>query len=278
LNLFKELKEQDINFICDSVYKRNYVLYQKDRVMEQIRENEAKYNFKYEDQELENILTRYKRDNKEHLAGEFRSVKSLLSNLSEEQFNSLARQLAYPRGQRVHDQATYQTYLRAKKLVGLLHSLGKNNLDLLGLDLNSVKNYFVGSLGKSFGKYLKTPSVIVTYNDMITTGGHNLSSKISRVNSMQHYKRDYGGGRYEDSGERYTDSGERQPTTKNEQPPTASEKPKSTTPSQPQASKPKVTTTTVTPNTASVPKPAAPQNIRPRTEVVSGGARPQRGL
>ena len=241
LNVFKNLKDEEITFISDSASKRMYTLYQKEKVMEQIHQNEAQYNYKYEEREIERIMAQVKGDNKERLSGEFKNVRYLLQNLSEEQFNSLARQLAYPRGQRINDQATYQTYLRAKKLNELMHSFGKNNLDLLGLDLNSVKNFFVGNLSKSSAKYLKTPSVIITYNDMVTTGGHNLSSKISRVNSMQNYKRDGS------SGERSVDVS---------------------------VSKPKVTTTTV-----SNQKPAPlPQNIRPRTDVVPAGARPQRGL
>jgi hypothetical protein len=133
-----------------------------------------------------------------------------------------------------------------------MHSLGKNNLDLVGLDLNTVKNFFVNNLKNSSAKYLKTPSVIVTFNDMRTTGGHNLSSKINRVNSMQNYKRD--------NSERKEVSGEQKPATPS---------------SQPQASKPKVSTST---NTTSPPKPPIPQNIRPRTEVVPAGVRTQRGL
>jgi len=266
LNIFMNLKEEQITFLSDSVSKRMYALYQKEKVMEQIRQNEAQHNYKYEEQEIERIMTRVQGDNKTRLAGEFRSVRSMLQTLSEEQFNNLAKRLAYPRGQRVNDQAGYQTYLRAKKLNGLMHSLGKNNLDLLGLDLNTVKNYFVGNLNHSSAKYLKTPSVIVTFNDMVTTGGHNLSSKISRVNSMQNYKREGGGERYADSGERKAESGEQ---------PTASNKPTTASGGQPQAPKPKTTTTTTA---TSAPKPAAPQNIRPRTEVVSGGARVQRGL
>jgi hypothetical protein len=269
LNAFKDLNDEQITFVSDSASKRMFALYQKNRVMEQIRDNETKYNYKYEELEIERIMTRVKNDNKDRLLGEFRSVRGMLQNLSEEQFNSLARQLAYPRGQRVNDQATYQTYLRAKKLNGLLHSLGKNNLDLLGLDLNSVKNFFVNNLSNSFAKYLKTPSVIITYNDMMTTGGHNLSSKISRVNSMQNYKRDGGGG----GGERYTDSGERQAEKKEQ--PAAGDNPRTTSGNQPQASKPKTATSAPT---TTAQKPAAPQNIRPRTEVVSGGARPQRGF
>jgi len=279
LNVFKDLKEEQIAFISDSASKRMFTLYQKGKVMEQIRQNEEKHNFKYEDREIDRIMFQVKGDSKERLAGEFRGVRSMLQTISDEQFNNLAKQLAYPRGQRVHDQATYQNYLRAAKLNGLLRSFGKNNLDLLGLDLNNVKNYFVGNLSKSSAKYLKTPSVIVTYNDMVTTGGHNLSSKISRVNSMQNYKRDYGGGqpvvseRYDDSGKRYENSGEREIV--------GGERKPVTTTTQPQTSKPKVTTTTTTPTTSttSAQKTTTPQqNIRPRTDVVPAGARTQRGF
>jgi hypothetical protein len=260
LNVFKNLKDEEITFVTDSASKRIFTLYQKDRIMEQIRQNETKHNYKYGEQEIERILERVKRENKEDLAGKFRSVRSLLQNLSEEQYNSLAKQLAYPRGQRVNNQTTYQTYLRAKKLTDLLHNLGKNNLDLLGLDLNTVKNFFVNNLSTSSGKYLKTPSVIVTFNDMTTTGGHNLSSKISRVNSLQNYKRDYGSGQPAVSNnEREKEKGERMPSN-----------------TSPQGAKPKTTSTTTA---SATPKPAAAQpTIRPRTEVISGGERAQRGL
>jgi len=266
LNIFKNLKEEEIVFVCDSASKRMFTLYQKDKVMEQIHQNESQYNYKYEEQEIERIIGRVKGDNKERLSGDFRGVRSMLQNLSEEQFNNLAKQLAYPRGQRVHDQATYQTYLRARRVNELMHTLGKNNLDLLGLDLNTVKNYFVNNLSNSSAKYLKTPSVIVTYNDMVTTGGHNLSSKISRVNSMQNYKHDYGGERYADN---------ERPSVTSESPTVSGERKPPATTHQPQASKPKITTPT---STASNPKPANQPNIRPRTDVVPAVARTQRGL
>jgi hypothetical protein len=270
LNVFKDLKDEQITFVSDSASKRIYTLYQKDRVMEQIRKNEAQHNYKYGEQEIERILERVKRENKEDLAGKFRSVRSLLQNLSEEQYNSLAKQLAYPRGQRVNNQTTYQTYLRARKLTDLLHNFGKNNLDLLGLDLNTVKNFFVNNLSKSSGKYLKTPSVIVTYNDMTTTGGHNLSSKISRVNSLQNYKRDYSGGGYEGEREKgEKDEGTKGRTDEREK---GERAPANTSP---QASKPKTTSTTTA---AVTPKPANQPVIRPRAEVVPTAARVQRGL
>jgi len=259
LNIFKDLKDDEIALLCDSASKRMFALYQKDKVMEQLYRNETQHNYKYEEQEIERIMKRVKGDNKDRLASKFKEVRRMLQNLSEEQFNNLAKQLAYPRGQRVNDQATYQTYLRAKKLNGLMHNLGKNNLDLLGLDLNTVKNYFVKNLNYSSARYLKTPSIIVTFNDMLTTGGHNLSSKISRVNSMQNYKRD-------NSGERRTEKSEQ---------PTVDEKRQTTNGNQPQTSRPKTTTST---NTASNQKSANQPTIRSRTEVIAGSARPQRGL
>ena len=252
LNVFKNIKEEEIVFVCDSVSKRMFSLFQKEKVMEQIRQNESKHNYKYSDAEIERIMERVKKDNKESLSGDFRSVKSMLQNISEEQFNNLARQLAYPRGQRINNQASYQTYLKAKKVNSLMHSLGKNNLDLLDLDLNTVKNFFVNNLHNSAAKYLKTPSIIVTYNDMRTTGGHNLSSKISRVGTLQNYKREVGG-------EHPAVSSERKPTTNVNSP----------------TSKPQTNTTKTS---GSAQKPTAQQNIRPRTEVISGGERAQRGL
>ena len=252
LNVFKNIKDDEIVFVCDSISKRMFTSYQKENVMEQISQNEAKYNYKYGDAEIERIMERVKQDNKKSLYSNFRNVKSMLQNMSEEQFNNLARMLAYPRGQRVNNQTAYQTYLKAKTLNSLMHSLGKNNLDLLGLDLNTVKNFFVNNLQNSSAQYLKTPSIIVTYNDMRTTGGHNLSSKISRVSTLQNYKREGGS-------ERPVVSSERKPTTS----------------ATPQTTKPKTSTTT---SSGSTQKPAAQPTIRPRTEVISGGERTQRGL
>jgi len=257
LNVLKNLKDEELSYICDSTSKRMFNLFQKEDVMKQIRQNEDKYNYKYGDQEIERIMERVKKDNQESLFRDFRSVRSLLHNLTEEQFNNVARQLAYPRGQRVNNQETYQIYLKARQINKLMHSLGKNNLDLIGLDLNTVKNYFVNNLSKSSAKYLKTPSVIVTYNDMRTTGGHNLSSKISRVNSLQNYKRD--------------DFSDTKPQTTDRAPQTSNPKP--------QTSNPKPQTSHLTPHTSnSKPQTPTSPTIRPRTEVVPAGVRTQRGL
>lgn len=116
----------------------------------------------------------------------------MLNSLSENQFKQLAKFLSYPRGMSINDQESYNTMLRARKINQMMREIGKNNLDLFGMDLNNIKNFFASSLSNNSGRYLKTSSLIITYNDLLTTGGHNLSSKISRVNSMTHYKQSKG--------------------------------------------------------------------------------------
>lgn len=113
----------------------------------------------------------------------------MLNALSEEQSKDLARYLSYPRGVTPRDRNGYNTYLRARRVNQLMREVGKNNLDLIGMDLANVKNWYAANLKNNAGRYLKTSSLIITYNDLLTTGGHNISSRISRVNSMTNYKR-----------------------------------------------------------------------------------------
>ncbi|MBR5664433.1 MAG: hypothetical protein IKX13_01635, partial [Bacteroidales bacterium] len=47
---------------------------------------------------------------------------------------------------------------------------------------------YCAQLADKSAPYLKTPSCVVTFHDFHTTGGHNLSSKIHRVNSMTGYR------------------------------------------------------------------------------------------
>ena len=152
-----------------------------------------------------------------------------------------------------------------------MREIGKNNLDLLGMDLGSVMNWFSASLSSNAGRYMKTSSLIVTYNDMLTTGGHNLSSRISRVNTMTNYKRSRGN---------HT--------------PTDYEQPSSPEPAKPQATKPATgkpsggttpsTTRAQKPSTPKAAKPSTPQprtgntNVRSRSTVISSAPRTRRGL
>lgn len=200
LNALKNFKEEEINYLCDSITSRVWQHFHKEKVLAQMADNEQRYHFKYSEEDRNNIINDIKTDNKQHLKSDIYEVKNMLNSLSEEQFKKLSKFLACPRGNRVHDRESYNIYMKGRRVNELMRNIGKDNLAILGLDLSDVKNYYVGSLKNSSAKYLKTPSVIITFNDFYTTGGHNLSSRISRVHSMKNYKRSHGGGSMEEFG------------------------------------------------------------------------------
>ncbi len=189
LNSFKNLSNEEISLIADSLSQRNFRSFQKERVDKQLHDNEQKYHFSYTDENIDNIYRNLHHDTKAGISSNILELKNLLNGLSEEKFKKIARYLAYPRGIRVNDRETYNTYLLARKINQMVREIGKNNLDLIGVDLANVKNFYSASLSANSGRYMKTSSLIVTYNDMLTTGGHNISSKINRVNRMSNYKR-----------------------------------------------------------------------------------------
>ena len=189
LDRIRTLDAEQTTQLADSLARRSFENYLKEQVDKQLRENEKTHNMVYSEEQIAHIYKDVHRNTQAGLSRSFNEVKQLLNSLSEEQTKQLARYLSYPRGVKVHDRESYNTYLRGRRVNQLMREMGKNNLDLLGMDLREVKNWYAASLKGSAGRYLKTSSLIVTYNDLLTTGGHNLSSRISRVNSMSHYKR-----------------------------------------------------------------------------------------
>ena len=192
LTIFKNMSSDEINRLADSLSQRSFKNFQKEHVDKQLRENEQNYNISYTEENIDYIYQNVHRNTKAGISGDITELKSMLNSLSEEQFKQLARFLSYPRGISVRDRESYNTMLRARKVNKLMREIGKNNLDLFGMDLSNVKNYFAGNLAGNSGRFLKTSSLIITFNDLLTTGGHNLSSRISRVNSMTHYKQSKG--------------------------------------------------------------------------------------
>ena len=192
LTIFKNLSGDEIARLSDSLSQRSFKNYIKDHVDKQLRQNEQNYNMSYSEENIDFIYQDVHRNTKAGISKDLNELKSMLNSLSEDQFKKLAKFLSYPRGVSVRDRETYNTMLRARKVNQLMREIGKNNLDLFGMDLSNVKNYFAGNLASNSGRYLKTSSLIITFNDLLTTGGHNLSSKISRVNSMTHYKQSKG--------------------------------------------------------------------------------------
>ena len=203
LDKIRQLSDEELGLLSDSLSQRSFVRFQKEEVDKHLRENEQRHNISYSKENIDAIYRNVRRDTKAGIGRSLQEVKNMLCGLSEEQYKQLARYLSYPRGVKIHDRESYNTILRGRRVNMLMREVGKNNLDLLsrpdgsnifkdGMDLKDVKNWFAANLKGNAGRYLKTSSLIITYADLLTTGGHNLSSRISRVNSMTNYKRSRG--------------------------------------------------------------------------------------
>ena len=265
LNKIKDLSSVEIALLADSLAQRSFRSYQREQVDKQLRENEQQHNITYSNENIDAIYQNVHRDTRANFSRNFQEAKSMLGGLSEERFKQLARYLSYPRGIKIHDQESYNTYLRARRINQLMREVGKNNLDLLGMDLANVKNWYAANLSGNAGRYLKTSSLIVTYNDLLTTGGHNLSSRISRVNSMTNYKHT----------RNYTPTDYERPATTEPAPTTT--KPSADKPAQKQSNTHK---TRQSNNNSSnqTTKQSSNQKVRTRTSVISSAPRRTRGL
>ena len=275
LNKIRQLSDEEVGLLADSLSQRSFINYQKKHIDKQLHENEQKHNISYSEENIDAIYRNVNRDTKAGIGRSLQEVKNMLCGLSEEQFKQLARYLSYPRGVKIHDRESYNTFLRGRKVNQLMRGVGKNNLDLLGMDLKDVKNWFASNLKGNAGRYMKTSSLIITYADLLTTGGHNLSSRISRVNSMTNYKRNRGN---------YTPTDYESPS----QPVATEEKPAVTTPkdNNPSSEKPSgkpASKPTGKSKPAASPAKSKPANksassIRPRSAVISSAPRRTRGL
>jgi hypothetical protein len=248
LKNIREASNERIEQVSDSIAHKNFRQFQRKKLLEQLAKHEKQGNFKYSDERREEIYSEVRQDQKRSLMYEITDCRTMLKGLSDEQFRKLCRYLAYPRGQRSWSQKDYAMYYQARKIQRLAHSVGKLNFAQFGVNLHTVKNVFVDQLRQSFAPYLKSSSIIVTYHDFQTTGGHNLSSKISRVNTLTDYKQPNrgGGAPRPNSNSNPTNPASTQPSAK----------PKSSTPS--------------------APKP--PPVIRPRETVIPSESRNNRGF
>ncbi len=283
LDKIRRLSDEEIGLLADSLSQRSFRHFLKEQIDKQLKENEQKRNISYSEENIDAIYRNVHRDTKAGIGRSVQEVKNMLCGLNEEQFKQLARYLSYPRGVKIHDRESYNTMLRGRRVNMLMREVGKNNLDLLsrpdgsnifkdGMDLKDVKNWYAANLKGNAGRYMKTSSLIITYADLLTTGGHNLSSRISRVNSMTNYKRNRGN---------YTPTDYESPS----QPVATEAKPVPTAPrtagkpAGKPTSKPAVKSSgnRKPTSTASSSKPAS-KNIRPRGSVISSAPRRTRGL
>ena len=275
LDKIRKLSTEEIGLLADSLSQRSFKNYQKEHVDKQLRKNEQRYNISYSEENIDAIYRNVHHDTKAGIGKSIQEVKDMLGGLSEEQFKQLARFLSYPRGVKIRDRESYNTMLRGRRVNMLMREVGKNNLDLLGMDLKDVKNWYAANLKANAGRYMKTSSLIITYADLLTTGGHNLSSRISRVNSMTNYKRNRGN---------YTPTdyeSPSQPVVTVEKPAVAKPKassPSSGKPSGKPASKPAGKSKLAASPAKSRPASKSATNTRPRSTVISSAPRRTRGL
>lgn len=259
LNVLKGLSDTQIEYLSDSVSRMQFHAFGQKQINKQLRENESQYNFSYTQERQKEIYKDAQHQQKNYLSKQLQETRSLLSGLSSESMDKLARYLSYPRGTTINTTEKYHRMLQARRINDLLRTIGKNNLTLIGINLSKVKDSYVGNLSKSSGRYLKTPSIIVTYNDMYTTGGHNISSKISRVSSTTNYKA--------------TSSAPPHPSSapKPQATPTGNAKPYSGTSTK--------TSSTYKPSTTSKPSSVPHSGSgRPRSSVIPSTARSSRGF
>ena len=274
LDKIRQLNSDEIALLADSLSQRSFRHFQKEQIDKQLRENEQKHNVSYNEEHIDAIYRNVNRDTKAGIGRSLQEVKDMLNGLSEEQYKQLARYLSYPRGVKIRDRESYNTMLRGRRVNQLMREVGKNNLDLMGMDLKDVKNWFAANLKGNAGRYMKTSSLIITYADLLTTGGHNLSSKISRVNSMTNYKRSRGS---------YTPTEYERPAVT--EPVVSENRPTAPTSTTPSTSKPssaarpakKKSASTTTP-VKSKPANSRASNTRPRSAVISTAPRRTRGL
>ncbi len=276
LNKLRGLSGEEIALLADSLSQRSFKSYQKEQVDKQLRENEQQHNFSYTDENRDHIYQNVHRDTKAGISRSINEVKGMLNGLSAEQFKQLARYLSYPRGVTIRDRESYNTYLRARKVNQLIREVGKNNLDLIGMDLGNVKNWYAANLKGNAGRYMKTSSLIVTYNDMLTTGGHNLSSRISRVNKMTGYKQKRGGYTPTD----YPQENEKGKMKKENEEPTTKVSPNKPSGAKPAKKHSSKQTSKQSNNNSSnhSGKQSSNHNVRPRKSVISSAPRKTRGL
>ena len=188
LDALKGISDAQIDYIADSIAHIHFNAFGQKQINKLMRDNEQQYNFTYTEENQKEIYRNANQQQKGYIAGQFREVRNMLQGMSADSYGKLARYLSYPRGTTINNQEKYNRMLQARRVNELLRTIGKNHLTMIGIDLSKVKDTYVGNLSNSGGRYLKTPSVIITYNDMFTTGGHNISSKITRVSSTSNYK------------------------------------------------------------------------------------------
>jgi hypothetical protein len=267
---------------ADSLSGEQFKQYIRRNMEKQLAQNEQNHNFKYSDEQRARIEQDVRQNVSNNNLQGLERVRQIVSTLSDEDFNALCRYLAAPRifG---YSRKNAATFYRGQEIQRIFRRLSNSVYKYLGLSMQRVKNSYIGALSKVSSPYLKSASAVITFNDMLTTGGHNISSRITRVNRIKGYRqRSYSGGgmpRYAapdaSPSAPLADGGKptRTPTVGSKQP-SAEPKGQPSSNTNPRAA--------ITEQRSAAQKPAptaaAKQTVRPRAAVIPTTARSHRGL
>ena len=179
----RDMDAQTLDSVTKKAGKRNYEQFHQADLLKQIDKWERD-NGALPDNRRETIIEESFANTQNSLRNELRTLQWQLKGLDEKGFTQVCQYLSYPRGNWVSRASVQNHYRVIHNALQTIFSFGKPNLKELGVDLAGVKNYYSKTLQESSSPWMKTPSLIVSYNSPRLTGGHNLSSKIRRVNSI----------------------------------------------------------------------------------------------
>ncbi|MEG1718306.1 MAG: hypothetical protein RRX93_07455 [Bacteroidales bacterium] len=191
LSTIKNTSSLKMEQIAERVAEDYFENYQKSKIITQINNYEKEKGFNYSSGDRDKILRQVKLEQLNRIRSAMFQAQEQIASLSEENFKKLVRYLAYPRGLKIKEEASYNLMMQGRAILDFAQILGKQNYVYFGMDLSKVKQEYIKNLSYSAAKYLKSASVIITFNDFETTGGHNISSKINRVSSMSGYRKSH---------------------------------------------------------------------------------------
>lgn len=184
LTNIKNLTPSYLDTISKEIGNKNYIKYHNSQLMKQIADWERINQQTIPNGRKDEIIRDAQAQNRSAIRSELSSLQSQLKGMDEQNFTNLCKYLSYPRGTQLSNVAIGKIYRIAYHAISTVFTLSKPNLNKLGVDLASVKDYYSNSLRNNSSPWMKTPSLIISYNSPRLTGGHNLSSKIRRVNSI----------------------------------------------------------------------------------------------
>jgi hypothetical protein len=256
----RDMDAQLMDSIARKIGKKNYDQFRQAALFKQIDQWEQS-NGKLPDGRKEQLVDETLRNSQNAVRNELHSLQWQLKGLDEKSFAQVCQYLSYPRGNWISRSNLQNIYRVAHNTLRTIFSFGKPNLKELGVDLAGVKSYYSNTLKESSSPWMKTPSLFISYNSPRLTGGHNLSSKIRRVNSIDADKAIIASGRPQ--------SVPRDENVKPSQPKTSS----SPTSSTPSTAKPVATSVKNPP-----PKPTPSSPVRSRSDVIPTANRTTRGF